>query len=74
MNQPGSALTSQQTALQQLALRQLEAVQGTLQRLQAIPATQADSEALADACELVERGTDCLRDWFGGSPATPFDD
>jgi len=51
-----------------------EAESETLERLQAIPASQADSEALNDAGELVERGTSCLRDWFGGSPATPFDE
>ena len=74
MNQSDSTLTPSQRALQALALRQLEGVQGTLQRLQAIPASPADREALADSAELVERGTDCLRDWFGGSPATRFDD
>ena len=67
-------LTPKQATLQALALRQLQAAFETLERLRAIPASQADREALADAAELVERGTSCLRDWFGGSPRTPFDD
>ena len=67
-------LNSKQATLEALALGQLQAVRESLERLQAIPACQADREALADAAELAERGTDCLRDWFGGSPATAFDD
>jgi len=62
-------LTPEQAALQALALRQLKAAFDTLERLRTIPATQADREALADAAELVERGTDCLRDWFGTEPS-----
>ncbi len=74
MNQPGSALTPSQRALQALALKQLEAVQGTMQRLQAIPASQADREAVTDALDWLSKSDDCLRNWFGGSPATRFDD
>jgi len=62
-------LTPEQAALQGLALRQLEAAFNTIERLRTIPACQADHEALADAAELVERGTDCLRDWFGTEPS-----
>lgn len=68
---PGSSLTSPETALKELAVHQAEALQATLQRLQAIPASRADSEALADSAELVERGAAVLRDWYGGEPATP---
>ena len=64
-------LTAKQSTLQTLALRQLQAASETLEQLRAIPASQADREALADAAELVERGTSCLRDWFG---RCPFDD
>lgn len=71
---PIDQLNPKQSALQELALRQLQAASETMQRLMAIPASQADREAIEDACELVERGTNCLRDWFGGSPKTPFDD
>jgi len=67
-------LTPEQRTLQSLALRQLTAAADTLGRLKLIQAGQADREALADAAELVERGTDCLRDWFGGSPAEFADD
>ena len=62
-------LTFEQTALQGLALRQLKVAFETLERLRKIPASQADREALADAVELVERGTSCLRDWFGNEPS-----
>ena len=61
-------LTPKQSALQRLALKQLTAASETMQRLQDMPASQADREAVADACEFVERGTSCLRDWFGGCP------
>ena len=74
MIQPVPTLTPQQSALQQLALRQLEAVKGTMQRLQVIPASQADREAVTDALDWLAKSDDCLRNWFGGSPETPFDD
>ena len=67
-------LTPKQRTLQALALKQLEAVQGTLQRLQAIPSSQADREAVTDALDWLSKSDDCLRNWFGGSPETQFDD
>jgi len=65
---PERELTPKQATLRTLALKQLQAASETLGRLQEIPARQADREALADAAELVERRTSCLRDWFGGCP------
>lgn len=70
---PERELTAKQSALQTLALKQLQAASETLGRLREIPASQADREALADAAELVERGTSCLRDWFGGCPFNDLD-
>ena len=67
-------LTPEQRGLQQLALRQLEAAAETMRRLRTIPSSQADSEALADAVEFVARGTDTLRNWFGGVPEEFRDD
>lgn len=67
-------LTPEQAELKAMALTQLSVAAETLERLGAIPAGQADCEALADAAELLERGTVCLRDWFGGCPSPPFDD
>jgi len=61
-------LTPKQTALKELACRQLEAAAETLRRLGNIPADQADTEALADARELLARADDCLRNWFGTVP------
>ena len=60
-------LNPKQATLQALALRQLQAASETLERLRIIPASQADREALEDTADLVERGTSCLRDWFGRS-------
>jgi C4-dicarboxylate-specific signal transduction histidine kinase len=74
MIQSGSTLTAQQTALQQLALRQAEAFQSTLKRLQTLPAVQADREAVADSLDWLGKADDTLRNWFGGSPETDFDD
>jgi len=54
-NETPDTLTAQQRGLHELALRQLRAASETLERLRAIPASQADREALADAAELVER-------------------
>ena len=67
-------LTPKQTALKQLACRQLQAAAETMRRLRGIPADQADTEALADACELLGRADDCLRNWFGTVPAEFADD
>lgn len=61
-------LTPHQTALKELACRQLAAAAETMRRLRDIPADRADSEALADACELLARADDCLRNWFGDCP------
>jgi len=47
-------LNPKQATLQALALRQLTEASVTLQRLQAIPASQADREALEDAAEQAE--------------------
>ena len=74
MTEPHYELTPQQTALQNLALRQLEAVAGTLKRLQAIPASQADREAVTDSLDWLAKSDDCLRNWFGGVPAEFADD
>ena len=74
MIQPGSILTPQQTALQQLALRQAEAFQSTLKRLQTLPAVQADREALDDSLGWLKLADDCLRNWFGGEPSNEFQD
>ncbi len=49
MTQPESTLTPQQTALQGLALRQLEAVTGTLRRILDVSTDQGDREAVQDA-------------------------
>ena len=74
MNKPGSTLTPEQATLQRLALRQLEALQATLKRLQAIPANQADREAVTDSLDWLSKSDDCLRNWFGGVPAEFADD
>ena len=61
-------LTPKQTALKELACRQLRAASETMERLRGIPADQGDREALADASELLGRADDCLRNWFGTVP------
>ena len=74
MIQPGSTLTAQQTALQQLALRQAEAFQTTLKRLRTLPAVQADREALDDSLGWLKLADDTLRHWYGGEPSNEFQD
>ncbi len=74
MNQPESTLTAQQTALQGLALRQLEAVTGTLRQLVSITEDQGDREAVEDAIGNCKNSVDLLRDWFGVAPETMFDE
>jgi hypothetical protein len=61
-------LTPAQRALQALALKQLRAASETMQRLRVIPASQADCEAVADACDWLRLADDTLRNWFGGCP------
>ena len=70
---PIDELTPKQRSLQAMALRQLEAASETMQRLRVIPAGQADREALADALDWLAKSDDCLRNWYGGSPETPYD-
>ena len=64
-------LTPKQEALQRLALNQLRAAAGTIKRLQAVPSSQADREAVDDAQDWLSKATSCIGDWFGGCP---FDD
>jgi hypothetical protein len=66
---PTDELTPEQRTLQQLALRQLTAAAETMKRLQAIPSSQADREAVADALDWLSKADDTLRNWFGGCPA-----
>ena len=51
-------------SLRQTALTQLAAASKTLERLKAMPASQAERKALADACGLLQRGTSCLLNGF----------
>lgn len=67
-------LTPGQRALQTLALKQLTAAAETIRRLKAIPASQADQEAVADAMDWLSTADDTLRNWFSGSPETEFND
>ena len=69
MTQPESTLTPQQAALQQLALRQLEAVSETLRRLQAVTIDRGDVEAVQDAAGSVAASVALLREWYGTEPA-----
>lgn len=68
MIQPEAELTPQQRALQQLALRQMQAVQETLQRLLSVTDEQADREAVADALDWLSKADYTLRGWLGGCP------
>ena len=70
---PIDELTPKQRSLQDMALRQLEAASETMQRLRVMPASQADREAVDDALDWLAKSDDCLRNWYGGSPATPYD-
>lgn len=74
MIQQTPTLTPQQTALQQLALRQLEALSVTLQRIVSITDDQGDKEAVMDAAGNTTNSMELLREWFGTEPATPYDD
>ena len=69
MNRPVSILTPQQTALQGLALRQLESLSETLRRLQAVTTDRSDVETVQDATENVTNSQTLLRDWFGTEPS-----
>ena len=66
MNSPG--LTPQQTALRNLALRQLEAAQMTLHRLQSVTKYQGDREAVQDAVNDVRHSQVLLNEWLGTVP------
>ncbi len=65
-------LTPAQRALQQLALRQMAAIQETLRRLQGITADQGDREAAQDASGSVAAAVGVLREWFGREPDNEF--
>ena len=67
-------LSPKQSTLQQLALKQLTAAAETLTRLQAIPSSQADKEAVDDAQDWLSKATSCVRDWYGGCPYDDVDD
>ena len=65
-------LTPAQQSLQELALRQMAAVQETLRRLQGITADQGDREAVQDASGSVGAAVEVLREWFGQEPDNDF--
>ena len=73
MIQTALTLTPRQSVHQQLALRQLEALSGTRQRLVTITDDQGDREAVQDAVSNVTSSQELLREWFGQEPETPFD-
>lgn len=61
-------ITPQQRALRDLALRQLEATQGTLSRCLAITNEQGDREAVCDALGSTANARQIMADWFGTEP------
>ena len=65
-------LTPAQQSLQELALRQMAAVQQTLGRLQGITTDQGDREAAQDASGSVDAAVEVLREWFGQEPDNDF--
>ena len=74
MIQQTPTLSPKQIALQQLALRQLESLSVTLQRIVAITNDQGDREAVQDAVGNTVNSQYLLREWFGTEPETPYDD
>ena len=74
MIQQTPTLLPKQIALQQLALRQLESLSVTLQRIVAITNDQGDREAVQDAVSNTVNSQYLLREWFGTEPETPHDD
>lgn len=61
-------LTPQQTALKELACRQLEAASETLQRLHGATDDQGDSEVVGDALDGTANAMQLLNGWFGCEP------
>lgn len=57
-----------QIALRDIALEQIAGLQGTLQRLQAITAEQADTEVISDIDSDLQHAVELLKCWFGTSP------
>ncbi len=72
MSQADVNLTPAQQALQQLALRQMAAVQETLRRLESITEDQGDREAVRDANGSVGSAVGILSEWFGQEPDNSF--
>ena len=64
----GDTLNPRQRTLRTLALKQLEAVPGTLQRLLNATSEQADREAVEDAAGDVNAAAGILANWFGCEP------
>ncbi len=72
MSQSDMNLTPAQRALQELALRQMAAVQDTLRRLESITGDQGDREAVQDANGSVASAVGILSEWFGQEPDNNF--
>jgi hypothetical protein len=68
MTQTPSSLSPDQKSLQAVALRQLQDVLTTLERLRAITIEQADMEAVLDARENVNAAVEILQHWYGTEP------
>ena len=68
MTQRPSTLSPDQESLQAVALRQLQDVLATLERLRAITIEQADMEAVPDAREDVNAAVEILQHWYGTDP------
>lgn len=65
LTQPRNDLTPRQQAIRQLALRQLKAVEDSLQWLLEITADQGDREAIQDGQYDVKHISELLTEWFG---------
>ena len=68
MTQKPSSLSPDQKSLQTVALRQLQDVLTTLERLREITNEPADTEALLDAKEQVNAAVEILQPWYGTEP------
>lgn len=68
MTQTPSSLSPDQKSLQGVALRQLQDVLATLERLKAITNEPADTEALLDARVNVNTAVEILQHWYGTEP------
>ena len=68
MTQKPSSLSPDQKSLQGVALRQLQDILTTLERLQDITIEEADTEAVLDAKEQVNTAVEILQHWYGTEP------